>query len=408
MVKHMRERVVVTGLGVVSPQAADLPRTWKSLLEGRSGIREIPGMPGPVRIAGQAAEFDGEAVLGARDARQYDRFAQMALVAARESRAAAGLLDQPGGNRWATVVGTGLGGIGSHERGVEALASGRRSVSAYTAVAMVPSAATAAVAIDAGARGPALTPATACASGTDAIGLGADLIRAGRADVVLAGGADAPVTRAMLSAFAAMGAAATAGGDPAAACRPFAVDRGGLVVGEGAAICVLESLKHARARGATALAEVLGYAATNDAYHLSAPAPDGVAAAAAVTAALHDARVRAADVGYVNAHGTGTRFNDRMEARVLADTVGGHVPVSATKSMTGHLMGAAGALEAVICVQVLQSGIVPATQNCGQVDPDCAGIDIVRDSARPVAVSVTLSTSFGFGGHNAALVLALP
>lgn len=404
----MRERVVVTGAGAVSPQAADLPGTWKSLVEGCSGIREIPGMPGPLTIGGQATGFDGDAVLGARAARQYDRFAQMAIVAAREARAMAGLLDHPGGDRWSAVIGTGLGGIATHETAAAALAGGQASVSAYTSVAMVPSAATAAVAIEAGARGPALTPATACASGTDAIGLGADMIRAGRADVALAGGADAPLTRAVFSAFTAMGAAARRDGDPATACRPFATDRTGLVPGEGAAVLVLESWQHARARGAAILAEVLGYAATNDAYHLSAPSRDGRAAAAAVSAALYDARVRPGDIAYVNAHGTGTRLNDRIEARVLASILGDRIPVSSTKSMTGHLMGATGALEAAVCLQVLSAGVIPATQNCGRLDPDCACIDVVRGESRRADVPVTLSTSFGFGGHNAALILAQP
>jgi 3-oxoacyl-[acyl-carrier-protein] synthase II len=404
----MRERVVVTGAGTVSPLATGLPGTWAALASGRSGVREIPGLCGRVRIGADAAGFDGEAIMGERTARMYDRYAQMALVAAEEARTMAGLLDHPGGDRWGTVIGTGLGGIASHERGVQALAAGRSSVSAYMAVAMVPSAATAAVALAAAARGPALSPATACASGTDAIGLGADMIRAGRADVVLAGGADAPITASLLSAFAAMGAAAPGRDDPATACRPFAADRAGLVLGEGAAVMVLESAGHARRRGAEPLAEVLGYAATNDAHHLSAPSPDGGAAAAAVDGALRDAAVPAAGIGYVNAHGTGTRHNDRIEARVLAAAVGDRVPVSATKSMTGHLMGAAGALEAAICVQVLRTGLMPATQNCDQPDPDCGGLDLLRGQARRGSPRLTLSTSFGFGGHNAALVLGQP
>jgi len=312
------------------------------------------------------------------------------LAAAREARAQAGLPDGSGDERWASVVGTGLGGIASHERAVRDLAIGRHSVSAYTAVAMVPSAAAAAVAIEAGARGPALAPATACASGADAIGLGADLIRLGRADVVLAGAADAPIGAGTLSAFAAVGAAA---------------DRTGLVVGEGAAVLVLESAGHAARRGAAVLAEVLGYASTNDAHHLSAPDPDGTRARAALVAALHDAGVGPAGVGYVNAHGTGTVLNDRVEAGVLAGLLGDRVPVSATKSMTGHLMGACGALEAAVCVQVLRTGIVPATRNCTRLDPDCAGIDLVRTGARTVDVPVALSPSFGFGGYNAVLVL---
>lgn len=401
----MGRRVVVTGMGAVSPLAGDLPGTWDALVRGHSGIREIAGVDGPVRIAGQATDFDADALLGPRVAMQYDRFTQLAIVAAREARARAGLDGLDGNERWATAIGTGLGGVGSHERGVLALAAGRRSVSAYTAVAMVSSAASAAVAIEAGARGPAITPATACASGADAIGLGADLIRLVRADVVLAGGADAPISPVTLSAFAALGAAADGTGDPAAACRPFAADRTGLVLAEGAAVLVLESAEHARRRGATVLAEVLGYGSSNDAHHLSAPRPDGAAASRALVGALRDAGVKPGDVGYVNAHGTGTPLNDRVEARVLAGVVGGAVPVSSTKSMTGHLMGACGALEAAVCVQVLRTGVLPATRNCDRLDPDCRGIDIVRGHAREADVSVALSPSFGFGGYNAALVL---
>ncbi|SCL15026.1 3-oxoacyl-[acyl-carrier-protein] synthase II [Micromonospora nigra] len=401
----MRRRVVITGMGAVTPLASDLPGTWQALCEGRSGIREIDGAHNAVRIAGQAVDFDPNTALGTRTARQFDRYTQLALVAAREARAVAGLPGRSGDERWATVIGTGLGGIGSHERAVLALAAGRRSGSAYTAVAMVPSAAAAAVAIESGAQGPALAPGTACASGTDAIGLGADLIRLGRADVVLAGGADAPVGPVALSAFNAVGAAATGDGDPASACRPFAVDRTGLVVAEGAAVVVLESAEHAAGRGATALAEVLGYGSSNDAHHLSAPAADGVAATRALRAALRDAQVSPEQVGYVNAHGTGTVLNDRVEARVLAGVLGARTPVSSTKSMTGHLMGACGALEAAVCVQVLRTGIVPATRNCHELDPECAGIDVVRGDNRAMDVSVAVSPSFGFGGYNAVLTL---
>ncbi len=405
-----RQRVVVTGMGVVSPLGTGVPATWSGLVEGRSGIVASTDESGQTRIAGQVVDFDADEILGWRTARQHDRFTQFALVAAREARVMAGLAETGGDAqveavRSATVVGTGLGGIGSHQRAVRALCAGRRSVSAYTAVAMVPSAASAAVAIESGARGPALTPATACASGTDAVGVAADLIRAGRADLVLAGAADAPLGPAMFSAFAAMGAAAVADGDPGAGCRPFAADRTGLVPGEGAAVLVLESASHARGRGAVALAEILGYGASNDAYHLSAPAPDGATALVAVRAALSDAGLDPEALGYICAHGTGTVLNDRMEAGLFADLVGQSVAVSSIKSMTGHLMGASGAVETVACIQALRTGIVPGTRNCARPAPDCAGIDLVCGSARPVDASAALNVNFGFGGHNAALVL---
>ena len=392
-------------MGTVNPLGADVASTWSALVAGRVGIAAVPELDGlPVRIAGVVAGFDPEAHFDVHTARQYDRFAQLAVVSARQARTQAGLEDGTGTDRWATVIGTGLGGISTYGEGVRALAAGRRSVSAYTAAAMVPSAATAAVAREAGATGPALTPATACASGTDAIGFGADLIRLGRADVALVGGADAPVTRTMASAFAAVGAASKRNDEPDRACRPFARDRTGLVMGEGSAVLVLEDAEHAERRGAVPIAEVAGYAATNDAHHPTAPRPDGRAAAAAVRAALADARLAGPDVGYVNAHGTGTPLNDRVEAQVLAEAVGGAVPVSSTKAQTGHLMGAAGAVEALFCVRALATGLLPATMNCADPDPECAGIELLRDVPRSSKPRTAMSTSFGFGGHNAAVL----
>jgi len=246
---------------------------------------------------------------------------------------------------------------------------------------------------------------TACASGTDAIGLGADLIRMGRADVVLAGGADAPLTRGLLASFASMRAASARNDDPAGACRPFDADRDGLVAGEGAAVVVLEALDQARPRGAPLLAEVAGYAATNDAHHVASPRADGSAASAAMREAMLEAGVVPEEVGYVNAHATGTRGGDTVEACVIADTLGAGARVSATKGASGHLMGAAGALEAVVCVQVLRTGVIPPTRNLEVIDPACAAIDLVRGSSAAADVEVAVSNSFGFGGHNAVVVL---
>lgn len=401
------QRVVVTGMGVVSPLGLDLVTTWDGLVAGRAGIRALDGFQDqPVRIGGVASGFDATLALGVRAGRHLDRFAALAVTAAREAVGQAGLPpDRPGRrHRWATVIGSGLGGLATYERAVAAsLDSGR--VGPYTAPGMITNAAAAAVAFDQQASGPALCPVTACASGTDAIGIGADLIRLGRADVVLAGGADAPLTRGMLAAFAAMRATSSRNDDPANACRPFAADRDGLVAGEGAAVVVLERCDDALARGATPLAEVAGYAATNDAHHVSSPRPDGAAATEAMRAALLDARVLPEEVGYVNAHATGTALGDAVEACVIGEALGCGATVSATKSMTGHLMGAAGALEAIACVQVLRTGLIPATRNVEQVDPVCTVIDLVRGTARRADVEVAVSNSFGFGGHNAVLVL---
>jgi 3-oxoacyl-[acyl-carrier-protein] synthase II len=393
-------------MGAVSPLGVGVQPTWEALVAGKSGIGPVTGIDVsdlPVRIAAQASDFDAPELLGAKPARQLDRFAQMALHAAREARAQAGLEGAPDRpDRWATVVSTGIGGVSTEERAVAAT-SGEGRVSPFTIPAYIANAAVAAVAQDAGARGQALAPVTACAAGSDAVGIGADMIRLGRADVVLVGGAEAPVTRSMLAGFAAMKAASTRNDEPEAASRPFDANRGGLVVGEGAAILVLESAEHAAARGAEVLAEVAGYAATNDAYNITAPRPDGLAASAALRNALADAGVEPSAVDYVNAHGTGTKLNDEVEARVLSSVLG-EVPTSSTKSMTGHLMGAAGALEAVIAIQALRTGLLPPTVNLDEIDQAAAGLDHIRGSARRSDPRVAVSTSFGFGGHNAVLV----
>lgn len=395
---------MVTGVGIVSPVGLDAETTWAGLQAGRSGVAAVQGIDVtdlPARIGGQAAGFDPVAALGVRAARASDRFAQFAVVAAREAVRHAGW-ESTGGPGWSAVVGTGLGGVETFERATDVLATrGPTRMSPYTAPAMIPNAAVAAVAMDMGCRGPALCPTTACAAGTDAVGAGADLVRLGRADVVLAGGAEAPITRAMLSAFAAMRAASTRNGEPERACRPFDRDRGGLVMGEGAAVLVLEEADAAAARGARVLAEVAGYGASCDAHHATAPDPEGATAEAAVRAALAEAGVDTVD--HVNAHGTGTRLNDAAESRVLARVLGSDVPVTSTKSMTGHLLGAAGALEAAVCVLVLRDQILPPTLNCDDQDPECAGVSVVRRTTS-ATVRTVLSTSFGFGGHNAALV----
>ncbi|MGB9377859.1 MAG: beta-ketoacyl-[acyl-carrier-protein] synthase family protein [Mycobacteriales bacterium] len=397
-------RVVITGIGVLSPLGSDLASTWSGLLAGRSGISALP-VPAdyPVRIGGVVPDFDPAASLGAKAARGLDRFAAMAVVAARNAVGQAGL-GAGDSSGWATVVGSGLGGLSTYERAMDALDTDGR-VSPYTATGTIANAAAAAVARDQGARGPSFCPVSACASGTDAIGLGADLIRLGRADVVLAGGADAPLNRGLLAGLSATGAASSRNDDPQGACRPFAEDRDGLVPGEGAAVLVLEAYDDALSRGATPLAEVAGYAATNDAFHLVAPRPDGEAARTAMRLAMLDAGVVPEEVGYVNAHGTATRRGDEVEASVIASAVGPTARVSSTKSMTGHLMGAAGAVEAAICVQVLQTGQLPATRNLENVDPACDKVDLLRKGTVHADVDVVVSNSFGFGGHNAVVVL---
>ncbi len=405
-------RVVVTGLGAVTPLGLDAASTWAGLVAGRSGIGPVTRADVgdlPVRIAAEVPGFDPDRELGPREARRLDRFAQLAVVAAREAVADSGLDVGAASTRVGTVVASGLGGVETFEREVGVLAAGGpRLVSPFLTAAMIGNAAVAAVAMDAGARGPSLCPTTACAAGTDAVGLAADMIRLGRADAVLAGGADAPVTRALLAGFASMRAASRRNDDPVRASRPFAMGRDGFVTGEGAAILVLEDRASALARGARLLAEVVGYAAASDAHHVTAPRPDGAGAVAVMREALAVAGRVPSEVGYLNAHGTSTQLNDVMEARALRAVFGhGGVPVSSTKSMTGHLMGAAGALEALACVQALASATLPPSVNAEEVDPECDGLDLVR-AARPSATGLVMSTSFGFGGHDAALALAHP
>ncbi|MBA3523426.1 MAG: beta-ketoacyl-[acyl-carrier-protein] synthase family protein [Geodermatophilaceae bacterium] len=383
----------------------DAESSWRALLAGRSGVglvRDVDLTDLPSRIAGQIHDLDAPAVFGVRRARALDRFAQLAVLAARAAVLDAGFL-ATGGDRWSAVIGTGLGGVETIERAMVTLAErGPRWMSPYTASAMIPNAAVASVSMDLGCRGRTLCPTTACAAGADAIGIGADMIRLGRADVVLAGGAEAPVTRAMLAGFAAMRASSTRNDDPEAACRPFDRDRDGLVMGEGAAVLVLEEASAAAARGARVLGEVAGYGASSDAQHITAPDPAGTAAERAVREAMAEAGIDRVD--HVNAHGTGTRRNDAAEAAVLARVLGPGVPTSATKAATGHLMGAGGALEAAFSLLTLRDGVMPPTRNCEHQAPECDGIQVVR-TPTAADIDTVLSTSFGFGGHNAALVL---
>ena len=395
-------------MGIVSPVGPDAESSWQALLAGRSGVAATAGIDVtdlPVRIAAQVPDLDVAAMLGVRQTRALDRFAQLAVIAAREAVISPGW-ELTGGPRWSTVIGTGFGGVETFEQAMITLSQrGPRRISPYTAPAMIPNAAVAAVALDAGARGQSLCPTTACAAGTDAVGLGADLIRLGRADVVLAGGAEAPVTRAMLAFFAGTRAASTRNDEPERACRPFDRDRDGMVIAEGAAVLVLEDAELAAARGATVLCEVVGYAATSDAYHVTAPDPAGTAAEAALRHALSVAGVTRTD--HVNARGTGTRLGDAAEAAVLSRVLGAEVPTTATKSMTGHLMGAAGALEAAVSALAIRDQRIPPTTNCDVLDAECAGVSVVR-TAVGAALRDVVSTSFGFGGHNAVLVLRRP
>jgi len=408
-----RKRVVVTGMGCVSPLGLTLETTWEGAIAGRSGVGPISLFDASdlkTRFAAEVKDFDPQQALGRREARRMDRYTQLAAVAVQEAIAHARLtIDDSNRDRVGILLGTGIGGAGTLVAETRKMAErGPRWVSPHLIPMMLPDAAPGHIAILVGARGPNMSIVTACASGTNAIGEAAEMIRRGAADVMLAGGSEAGVIDVALAGFSVMDALSSRNEDPQRASRPFDLDRDGFVIGEGAAFVVLESEASARARGATPLAEVVGYGTTNDAFHVSAPAENGAGAAACMRLALEDAGLEPHAIEYINAHGTSTKLNDSSET-IAIKTVFGEaaygIPVSSTKSMTGHLLGAAGALEAIFCIQALRTGVLPPTINYETPDPVC-DLDYVPNQARRASPRIALSNSFGFGGHNASLILA--
>jgi 3-oxoacyl-[acyl-carrier-protein] synthase II len=402
-------RVVVTGIGTVNPLGDDVGATWAGMTAGASGIGAVTLFDTtgfPVRIAGEVSGFDAEAVFGRRRARHLDRFAQFALVATREAMEMAKLDVAADPWRTGVVYGSGIGGIRTLEDNVRTLVTrGPEWVSPYMCPMMIPNMAAGEIAMEWAIKGPNSCTVTACAASAHAIGDGYDMIRLGRVDAMVCGGSEAGVTPIGLAGFAATKALSTRNDDPERASRPFDAGRDGFVTGEGAATLVLEERESALRRGATVLAELVGYGATCDAHHMTAPHPTGEGAVHSMRAALDDAGLRPADIGYINAHGTSTVPNDRIETLAVREVFGTGVPMSSTKSMTGHLLGAAGALEAVACIQVLRTGVLPPTVNYETPDPEC-DLDYVPNQARPVAVDAVMTNSFGFGGHNATLIFA--
>ncbi len=403
-----RRRVVVTGIGVVSPMGLDAASTWEGLAAGRSGVGKISHFDAgdyPVRIAAEVPGFEPDKVFGRRRAKHLDRVGQMALVAAGEALAASGLDVAADAERVGAVWGTGIGGIRSLEDGMDVLNErGPEWVNPYLLPMMIPNMVAGNVSMEFGLRGYSTCIVTACSASAHAVGESLDLIRAGRVDAVVCGGSEAPITRVGVAGFASMKALSTRNDDPAAASRPFDAERDGFVMGEAAASLILEERERAVRRGAPILAEVVGYGATSDAYHMTQPHPEADGAVRAMRDALADAGMGPEAVGYVNAHGTSTPPNDRIETLALKKVFGSAVPpVSSTKSMTGHTLGAAGALESVICVMALQQQLLPPTINQEQSDPDC-DLDYVANRARPASLDVAMTNSFGFGGHNATLV----
>ncbi|HWB66235.1 MAG TPA: beta-ketoacyl-ACP synthase II [Mycobacteriales bacterium] len=401
--------VVVTGLGATTPLGGDLPSTWRGLLAGQSGARRLDAEWAadlPVRIAAPAAAEPTE-VLDRAEARTLDRSQQFAVIAAREAWLDAGEPEVPP-ERLAVVLSSGIGGVVTLLEQYDVLRSrGPRRVSPHTVPMIMPNGPAAAVALRLGARAGAHAPVSACASGAEAVAVGLDLIRSGRADVVVCGGAEAAIHPLPLAAFAAMRALSTRNDEPTAASRPFDKQRDGFVLGEGAAVLVLESREHAAARGAAAIARLAGAGMANDAHHVAAPEPSGAGAARAMSAALADAGLGPADIGHVNAHATSTPAGDVAEALAIRTTFGDRtdtLPVVATKSCTGHLLGAAGALEAAFSCLALRDGVAPAIRNLDDPDDEVV-LDLVRlTDRRLVAGQAVLSNSFGFGGHDVALV----
>jgi 3-oxoacyl-[acyl-carrier-protein] synthase II len=407
-----RRRVVVTGLGLVTPLGTGTELNWRSLLAGRSGIRAITRFDAsalPARVAGEVPDFEPERFIERRDLKKMDIFIQYAVAAAHMAVEDARLpVPFPAPERAGVIVGVGMGGIATLEQSYALFASGNfRRVSPFFIPRLIPNMAAGCVALRFGARGPNYATTSACASGAHAIGEALVLIRDGRQDLMLAGGAEAPICLLGVGGFSAMRALAVGfNAEPTRASRPFDLGREGFVIAEGAGVLVLEELEHARRRGVPIHGELVGYGANCDAYHLTQPAPEGTGAAECMALALADAGVPPGEVGYVNAHGTGTPFNDAAETMAVKRVFGAHarrLAISSTKSMTGHLLGAAGTIEAAYTVLALARGVLPPTINLEEPDPAC-DLDYVPGAARAVPVETALSNSFGFGGTNAVLV----
>lgn len=412
---HGERRVVVTGLGAVTPLGNDVESFWQGLVAGRSGIDRITAFD-PSRltsqIAGELKGFDAEQVMPRKEVRRNDRYVHLAWAAASQAIRDAGLdqpiADQDLAERTGVIIGSGIGGILTMIRDIiEAHELGVERIGPFLVTSMIPDMAAGFVAIYANARGPNMATVSACATGNHAIGVGLGIVRRGDADVMIVGGAEAGIGEIPVGAFAAMRALSTRRNhQPQRASRPFDADRDGFVIAEGSGVLVIEALDHALARGARIRAELVGYAATDDASHITLPAPGGRGAVGSMSLALADAGLGIEAIDYINAHGTSTGPNDRSETAAIKTVFGERahaIPVSSTKSMTGHMLGAAGGGEAVACVRALEEGIAPPTINYENPDPEC-DLDYVPNQARRVEMRAVMTNSFGFGGHNATLI----
>ncbi len=405
--------IVVTGVGAISPLGNDLPSTWAAIIAGQSGAAPITRFDSTgyeTTFAAEVKGFDASERLGRKDARRTDRYTHYAVAAALEALEAAALtIDESNADRVGVLIGSGMGGAETLDAGMETvLTAGPKRLSPFFMPMFLGNMASGTVSIVTGAKGPNYSPVSACASSGHAIGEATEILRRGDADVMIAGGSEAPMARMVVAGFNAMGALSTRNDDPQAASRPFDAGRDGFVLGEGGAVLILETAEHAVRRGAQVLAVVSGYATTDDANHMVQPAPGGLGAARAMTLALEDAGLQPADIGYLNAHGTSTQLNEKFETEAIKAAFGDHayrLPISSTKSMTGHLLGGAGALEAAITICALRNGVAPPTINQATPDPDC-DLDYIPNVARSIQAQHAMTNSMGFGGHNVSLILS--
>jgi len=407
----LSNRVVVTGMGILCPMGLDVTTTWEALTTGKSGIDYITlfdPAPFKTKFAGEVKDFDPTDYMSRREAQHLDRFTQLAIAASLQAVKQAGIkINATNENDIGVIIGSGLGGLSTLSRQIKVLLEqGPNRISPFMIPMTATDMAAAQVSILLGVKGPNLSTTSSCSSGADAIGTAYEIIRRGDAQVMIAGGSEAAVTPIGIAAFNAIRALSTRNSQPQLASRPFDAEHDGFVLSEGAGVLMLENLALAQRRGADILAEIMGYGTSSDAFHITHPAKGGRGMTQAMRLALNKAGLKTREIDYINAHGTSTPLNDKLETKAIKAVFGKnahHIPVSSTKSMTGHLIGGAGAVEAAICIMVIQQGVIPPTINLTHPDPEC-DLDYVPNVARQAKIATTLSNSFGFGGHNSVLV----
>ena len=411
----MKHRAVITGLGVVSSQGLDVDEFWNNISKGKSGISKIERFDiseYPSKIGGEIKNFDSSEYIGRKDAKRMAQFTEYGVVASIKALEDAELeIDESNAEKTGVLVGSGIGGIEVIEKQIGRLINrGPGRVSPFFVPMMISNMASGQISIYTGAKGPNSNTVTACASGTSAIGEASEIIKRGDADIMIAGGAEAAISPSSVAGFSTMKALSTRNDEPEKASRPFDKERDGFVIGEGSGVVIIESLENAQKRNAHIYGEISGYGMSGDAHHITQPAPEGEGAARAMSMALEKAEIECSEMDYINAHGTSTPLNDKYETIAIKNVFGNHaekLAVSSTKSMTGHLLGAAGGVEAIICALALEHQILPPTINLNNPDPEC-DLDYVPNFARKTEIDTAMSNSFGFGGQNACLILTKP